>query len=324
MSPNAPSPPARYLQGVQHFLEHLWDREHQQHPGQEEEEEEEEQRGELSCGAAARARGGLGGTLTAGPGAPVGPAGPGGPASPLAPASPVSPLAPGWPSAPCGTRGQREPGGLRATLGGRRGPPSGGGPGCHTYRGASKSSRTGRAGLATVTLNGDGRDKVRQARGGHRGHQGASGPSLRVATLTGAPRAPVGPAGPGGPASPWRREGKQEKKGIRAVARRWRWQPGHFCPRGMSPPCHQEHQQGRGGRWDRSGLGDRPCQERHQHLWDRGHPEGGTQGWVTGTGPLRGIHPETSPVLHPHWDRLAPSSSSSSQRGIGPKGWGQG
>lgn len=99
--------------------------------------------------------------------------------------------------------------------------------------------------------------------------------------------------------------GKQRKNGIRAVVRRWHREPGHGCPRGMSPPCHQEHQQGQGGRWDRSGLGDRPCQERHQHLWDRGHPEeGGTQGGVTGTG-FTSLCIGTFSV-HPPWDGLDP------------------
>lgn len=52
-SPVPPSPiqePGWYLQGVQRYREHLWDREHQQHPEEEEEEEGEPHRGARSKG----------------------------------------------------------------------------------------------------------------------------------------------------------------------------------------------------------------------------------------------------------------------------------
>lgn len=57
----------------------------------------------------------------------------------------------------------------------------------------------------------------------------------------------------------------------------------------MSPPCHREHQRGRGGQWGRSDRGDHLCQERRQHLWDRGHPAWGekAQRVTCGYGPER-------------------------------------
>lgn len=120
--------------------------------------------------------------------------------------------------------------------------------------------------------------------------------------------------------------GKQRKNGIRAVVRRWHREPGHGCPRGMSPPCHQEHQQGQGGRWDRSGLGDRPCQERHQHLWDRGHPEeGGTQGGLRGQdSPLSALgHSRFFILPGTGWIPFLLFLLLLTRAGIVPKGWGQ-